>query len=112
MATVPKKKKVPKNYVPVGRRMLCRKVTESKVSTLIHTPDSAQQRCNLFEVLDKGRDCVDDEIKKGSYVYTGQFAPMHLDFPGHDDWYHLNEVDVTGVVTEYDEIDVEIRGAA
>lgn len=105
-------KKTPKNYIPLGSRMLCRRVTETKVSTVIHTLESTQNKSLLFEVLAKGPDCVDDGIKVGDYVYTGQFAPCPLDFPGHDDWCSLNEVDALGAVTEFDIEKGQIRGAA
>ena len=115
----------PLSYKPCGARMLCRKVGEIVVSKIIHTPDAAKQRSLVYEVLAKGRDCVDDEILPawpdprwpnpsghGTYFYTGRFADMALNFPGHDDWYTINEVDAVGTIPEFTVETVKIKGAA
>ena len=104
------RKRIPKNYIPAGSRMLVRQVTDTELSTILIVPDSVKNKSLLFEVLAKGRDCVDDQIQVGSFVYTGQFAPCHLKFPNEREWYSLNEVDVLGVVTEFEEEEGEIGG--
>lgn len=101
-------KRTPKNYIPMGSRMLCRRMTETMTSTVIHLTDQTKDRTLMFEVLAKGPDCVDDYIKVGMFIHTGQFAVCNLDFPGHPDWVSMNEDSVLGWTTEFEEETGEI----
>lgn len=98
--------RIPKTYRPSGSRMLCQQILDVE-SLHIIVPESVKNKSLLFQVLSKGPGCVDDSVKEGDFVYTGQFAPCHIGFPNHRDWHSINEEDVLGVVTEFDEKEAE-----
>lgn len=81
--------------------MLCQRVSEVE-SLHIIIPEAVKETSLMFEVISKGPGCIDDSIQVGNYVYTGKFAPCHIGYPNQRHWYTLNEVDVLGVVTEFD----------
>lgn len=81
--------------------MLCRRVSDVD-SDLIIVPTDAKQGSLMFEVLERGVECVDDRIAVGTCFYTGKFAPCHIPWPGQNDLYSVNEEDVIGIVTDFD----------
>ena len=102
--------KIPENIIPVHSRMLCERVADV-TSAHIVIPQEVLDTSPVFEVLAKGRTCVDDQIQVGTYVYVGKFSPCHIGFPGKSDWFIINEKDVLGVCTKFKgEAEITVSG--
>jgi len=103
-------KTTPRILVPTASRTLCRKMTETRQSTVIHAPDSATKKTLFFEVLAVGPDVV--EVKVEDCIYTDRFGEQQIDFPGHDDWYIILEQDIVGIIGDFETEEGEIKEAS
>ncbi len=93
--------KTPRTFIPLGSRMLCRKMMETKKSSVLHTVERTEKKALFFEILAVGPDC-DPELQVGRCFYTGQYAEGWLDWPGQPDWYFINSDDAVGLVGDFD----------